>query len=145
MFASFFTAKDFSKLWPFTQTPGFDMKTALETQRKNMHVMTEAQSLAIESMRNVIEKQADMMRQIMRDNAEMAKSLIDDNGPEGTASQQAKIFKTAYERNFKNMREMSELLGKAGAEASDLVSRRLKASMNEMRAAHQTSGKKTAA
>lgn len=48
-FADFFSQNDFGKLFENYKNPAFDLKSFMETQRKNIQAVTQAQQLAFQS------------------------------------------------------------------------------------------------
>ena len=51
------------------------------------------------------------------------------------------MFKGVYERSVKNMTEVSEMLNKSTQDASAIINKRVKATMNEVKAAMEKAEK----
>jgi phasin family protein len=134
-FAGFFAQNDFAKLFKDYQAAPFDMKTFFETQRKNMQAMTEAQQTAIEGMRSLAQRQSEIFTELLSENSSIAKSMIGEGTAEEKFAKNAHLFKTAYERSIKNMRELSDIVAKTSAEASNVINKRVTATMTEIQTA----------
>lgn len=144
-FSEFLTQNDFSKFFENYQSVPFDMGAMMETQRKNLQAITEAQQLAMGSLQAVAQRQAEIMSQIVQDNSTLATEIMAEGTPEEKMSRNAKMFKTVYERSVKNMKEISEMLNKSGQEASNIINKRVAATMNEIQSSIEKEPKKKAA
>ncbi len=131
-FADFFQQNDFSKVLEQYQTSPFDMKALMETQRKNMQVLTEAQQLAMENIQAIAQRQSKILSQMVEDNSALAQGLVNEGTPEEKMAQNAKAFKSIYERTVKNMSELSEMVSKSNMETTGLINKRISATMNEI-------------
>jgi phasin family protein len=132
-FTEFFSQNDLTKFFgTYPQASPFDMKAFLETQRKNMQAMTEAQQAAIEGFRNLAQRQSEIFSQLLEDNSTLAKGMMAEGTPEEKVAKNARLFKTAYERTVKSMRELSEMAAQTNIEASNVINKRVAATMNEI-------------
>src|SRR5436190_14653904 len=91
-FAELFAQNGFAKLMEGQNFP-FDMKNFLETQRKNMQAMTQAQQTAIEGFRALAQRQSELLSQMMEDNSGFARSMMGEGTPEEKIAKNAKLFK----------------------------------------------------
>ncbi len=132
-FAEFFSQNDFAKAFEQYQNLPFNMDTLLDTQRKNMQALTEAQQLALEGFQAIAQRQSEIMSQIVEDNSAIAKELMGESTPEEKFSKNADLFKKVYERTITNMQELSEIAGKSNTEAGNIINKRVSASMNEIK------------
>lgn len=144
-FSAFLSNPEFSNFFKELQGSPADFKTLLETQRRNVQAMTEAQQIAIENFRNLVERQSEIISQTIADNSTLAKGFISEGTPEEKMAKNAKLFKTAYERSIKNLRELSAMTQKANEEASNIINKRVSASMNEIQSSLEKTDKKDAA
>jgi len=143
-FAEFFTANDFSKFFENAQSMPFDLQGFMETQRKNMQALSNAQQIAIENLQTIAQRQSAIISEMVEDNAQITKELMSEGTPEEKISKNADLFKTLYERSVKNMNDIAEMMNKSNQEASDIINKRVKATMNEVKAAIDKSQKKAA-
>lgn len=142
-FTDFFAQNDFAKIFENYKNPAFDMKSFLETQRKNIQALTQAQQLAFEAIRDIAQRQGEIMSQIVEDNSSLAKELMSEGTPEEKIAKNAEIFKSIYERTVDNMKELSELVGKSSDEAARVINKRVSATMNEIQDSLEKAQEKT--
>jgi phasin family protein len=133
-FADFFSQNDFAKLFENYKNPAFDMKSFMETQRKNIQAVSQAQQLTFQNFQAIAQRQGELVSQILEDNSALAKELISEGTPEEKISKNAEIFKEVYERSVSNMKELSEMINKSNQEASTVINKRVSATMNEIQA-----------
>ncbi len=131
-FADFFAQNDFAKLFDNYKNPAFDMKSFMETQRKNIQAVTQAQQLAFHGLQAVAQRQGEIISQIVEDNSALAKELMSEGTPEEKISKNAEIFKDVYERSVSSMKELADMIGKANQEATTVINKRVSATMNEI-------------
>ncbi len=144
-FTQGFSGNDFTKLFENYQSIPFDMKAFLETQRKNLQAISEAQQTAMEGVQALAQRQAEIISQMVEDNSSLAQGALKEGTPEEKMAQNADIFKAAYERSIENMNELSELINKSNQNATKIINKRVTASVNELKAAIKTGESRKAA
>ncbi len=132
-FGDFFTQNDFSKFFENYQSAPFDMQGFMETQRKNIQALTDAQSVAVENIQAIAQRQSAVLSQMVEDNAVIAKELMAEGTPEEKIAKNADLFKKSYERSVKNMNEISDMLNQSSQEASEIINKRVKATLTEVK------------
>lgn len=140
-----FNPNEFMKFFENYQSPAFDMKSFLETQRKNMQAVSQAQQLALQACQMVSQRQSAFISQMVEDNSSLAREIMSEGTPEEKIAKNAEIFKEVYERTVKNMKELSEMVSKCGQDASNVINKRVTATMNEIQDAVEKSQTKKAA
>lgn len=135
--------KGFENFQPFSAMP-FNMQDMLETQRRNIQAVTEATQRAAQNIQTVAQRQREILSQIAEDNSELSRELMGEGTAEEKMAQNARVFKKVYQRTIKNMREISELIGKSNEEAADVINNRVTAAVNELQAAIAKSAEKNA-
>jgi len=144
-FTDFFSQNDFSKLFEgFNGAPPVDMKSFLETQRKNLQALSEAQQTAIEGIQTLAQRQSELLSQFVEDNSSIAKQALSEGTPEEKIAQNADIFKSTYERNVNSLQEMSEVIGQSNQKATGILNKRVSASVSEIKSAIKKQGNKAA-
>ncbi len=143
-FADFFTQNDFSKAFENYQNMPFDLSDLLETQRKNAQAITEAQQRAIEGLQTIVQRQGEILSQIVEDNSKLAKEIMTDSSPEQKISKNAELFKIAYERSVKNLKDLAEIISKSNNQATEIINKRVSASMSEIQSSLDKAQKKAA-
>jgi phasin family protein len=131
-FADFFAQNDFAKLFENYQSIPFDLKSLLETQRKNVQALSEANQISMENIQAIAQRQTEILSQIVEDNSSLAKELMNEGTPEEKIAKNAKMFKSIYERTVGNMTELSEMINKSNQDASAIINKRVAATMNEI-------------
>lgn len=132
-FAEFFAQNDFSKIFENYKTMPFDIKDFLETQRRNVQALSEAQQITVENLQAIAQRQAEILSQIVEDNSNIARELMVEGTPEEKISKNADLFKNLYERSIKNMNDLSEMISASNQEAGKIISKRVSATMNEIK------------
>jgi phasin family protein len=141
-FADFFAQNDFAKLFDNYKNPAFDLKGLMETQRKNIQAFSQAQQLAFQGLQAVAQRQGEIISQIVEDNSTLAKEMLSEGTPEEKISKNAEIFKDVYERSVSNLKELSEMISKSNNEASNVINKRVAATMNEIQVSLEKSQEK---
>ena len=131
-FAELFSQQDFAKAFENFQNAPFDFKDVLETQQKNIQTLNAAQQLAMENLQAIAQRQSEIISQMVEGNSELAKGFMGEGTPEEKIAANAKAFKTIYERTVKNMTELSDMVNKSNLETTNLINKRISATMNEI-------------
>lgn len=132
---------DISKYMGEFKVPGLDVETIVSSQRRNIEAVTEANKLAYEGLQAVVKRQGEILRQTLEEVATAAKDISEPGNPQGKAAKQTELTKEAFERTLGNLRELSEMIAKANAEACDLLNKRYTQSLDEIRDAFLKSSK----
>lgn len=140
-----FGSSEFLKFFESYQHPVLDMKSIMETQRKNMQALSQAQQLALQACQTLGQRQGKILSQMVEDNSVLAREVLSEGTPEEKISKNAEVFKHVYERTINSMQEFSKLLGQCGQEASDIINKRVAATMSEIQDAIEKSQRKKAA
>jgi phasin family protein len=117
--------------------PNFDFGTVFDIQRKNIEAFTAASQTFTQGLQTVAKRQSEIARQ----QVEQFQSLLTTAAPtakvEDNLVKQADLVKAAYEKNVSNARELQDILTKVTTEASDILSRRVVASLDEIKSVAQ--------
>ena len=144
-FTDFFAQNDFSKFFESYQSAPFDMQSFMETQRKNIQALTEAQKVAVDNLQAIAQRQSTILSEMVEDNAAMAKEFMAEGTPEEKIAKNADLVKASYERSVKNMNEIGEMLSQSNQEACQIIDKRVKASLTEVKSSlGKTAKSKTA-
>ena len=126
---------DITKMMADFKVPGVDMDAMLQSQRKNIEALTAANQLAVEGMQAVARRQMEILRQTMEEASTTMQGMMATGTPEEGVAKQADLVKTAFEKALSNMKEMAEMIAKSNYEAADVLSKRVSASLEEIKAA----------
>lgn len=124
---------DVRKLGEQFKVPGFDAAGMLETQRKNMEAITQANRVVFEGAQAVAQRQGEIMRETMEEAAKAMQAVTEAGSPEDRAAKQAEIVKEAYETALTHVRELSEMSVKSNNEALEVINKRFGESLDELR------------
>jgi phasin family protein len=113
--------------------PGFDFGAIFDIQRKNIEAFTAASQTFSQGLQTVAKRQSEIARQQM----EQFQGLLTTAKVEDNLVKQADLVKAAYEKNVSNARELQNILTKVTTEASDILSRRVVAGLDEIKAVAQ--------
>ena len=111
---------------------GFDMKSAMEAQRKNMQAFAEANEKMMTTWQNLAKRQVEIMGQIVEDNTNLARESMVDGTPAEKFSRQSDIMKSACEKTMSNSQELVEMMRQSSLETTEVISKRLMDCVAEM-------------
>ena len=141
-YANKFFNTDFLKSFaPANNLFPFDFGAILETQRKNLQAVTEAQQLVVENFQAIAQRQSQILSQIVEDNTSIAQQIMTEGTPEEKVSRQAELVRTAYERSVSNLTELADLVSKSNRESGEIISKRVTASLTEFKSTIEKSTK----
>lgn len=143
-FTDFFSKNDFSKFFEGYNAAPIDMKAFLETQRKNLQAISEAQQTALEGVQALAQRQTELLSQFVEDNSSIAKEALSEGTPEEKIAKNADIFQTTFERNVDNLQELSALINKSNQQATGILNKRVTDSVDELKSAIKKPSKKAA-
>ncbi len=132
---------DFTKIFADYKMPNMDMDAMIHAYRKNVEAMTAANQLCVEGMQTMMRRNIEIMRQNMEEISSMMNELSTEGTPEEKLSKQADRLRASLERNITSMKEMADIAAKANGEASDVVTGRMTAGIDEWKSAVKTAAK----
>jgi phasin family protein len=122
----------------FTQAfklPGFDFTTVLDNQRRNVEALTAANQTITQGLQTVVQRQGEITRQSVKQFQDLLSVKPSSASVTETLVKQIELTKTSYEKNVADARELGDIVVKVGTEAADILSRRVVASLDEVKAA----------
>lgn len=128
--ASRFT--DFQKAFSEFKLPSADFEGVVSAQRRNVEAIVAANQLAIEGYQAVARRQAEIVRQSLEETSAIMTELMAAGTPEDKVAKQAALVKGAFEKASANLKELSELVAKSNSEAAEVLSKRVKESIEEL-------------
>ena len=138
---------DFSKMMDFQamaeqfKVPGVDMQAMMETQRKNIEAITNANKIAMEGAQAIARRQTESLRQAMEEARSTMSELAAAGAPEEKLAAQTEITRKAFETAIANMRELAEMGAKSNSEALEQINARVSESLEEIREAIEVAAK----
>lgn len=124
---------DIAKAFGDLRFPGFDVEAVVETQRKNLEALTQANQLAFEGAQALARRQAEIVQRAVEEVSELLREWAQPGAPEDRMAKNAEVAKQAFEKGIANFREFNELATKASSEVLNVFTRRLTESLDEMR------------
>jgi phasin family protein len=120
----------------FTQAfklPGFDVTTVLDIQRRNVEALTAANQTVVQGLQTVVRRQGEIARQSVKQFQDLVS--VKPASITETLVKRIDLAKTSYEKNVADARELGDIVVKVGSEAGDILSRRVVASLDEVKVA----------
>jgi len=119
-----------------------DTEAVTTAHRRNMEALSAAYRVSLEGAQAVARRNGEIMQQAMAEMEEAVKAVASAQAPEEKAAKQVELMKAAYQHSVANIKELSELIQKANAEALGLLNRRFSEGMDEVRALMERFGSK---
>ena len=110
-----------------------DVDAVVQSQRKNVEALAEANKLAYEGMQAVFQRQLEILRHTAEEVAQASQGLSAPESPQDLAVRQTELAKDAFERTLGNLRELAEMVAKSNSEACDLLNKRFAQGLDELR------------
>ena len=128
-------AADYSKLFVNGKAPSFDFEAAFSSQRKNVEALTAANQVAFQGAQAVFRRQVELVREAFDKFGSVSKDFTAPGSAEEKLAKQAELGKAAFESALANAREIGELVQKTSEDAMELISKRVAANFDEVKAA----------
>ena len=113
--------------------PNLDTKALIETQRKNVQALTDANRAILESTQSLFQRQAEMLQQVLEEAPEAVKSLSSSKGPQEAADKQIKMIEDSVSKALANFSEIVEMVRKSQDDTRQQVTSRFNESLEELR------------
>ena len=133
-----------SKFMSMWKSSPFDIQTLLETQRKNLQCISEAQQMAMQNFQSLAFRQAEIFSQALEQQSHLASELMREGKPEDKLAKNAEAIKSSYEAAIANAAKISEMVKKANTQAVSLLNKRAAASIKEVQSAMENCAEKSA-
>lgn len=129
----FFNSEFMKPFTNYSSVPSVDTKAFAEAMRKNTEAMNEAMQLAGEGSQAFAQRCSEIMSQFVEDQSTIAKEMFTEGSPEEKIAKQTDIMKKNYEKSVLNVRELSDMISKSNIEASNIINKRVSASLGEIK------------
>lgn len=127
------TQFDLSSMMSNFKMPGVDMQALLSAQAKNIEALTQANKAAMEGMMAVAKRQMEILNQTMTEASKAVGTATTVGDPRDKVVQQTELAKAAFEQAIVNMRELADMVQKANREATDVITQRVSAGLEEVK------------
>lgn len=126
---------DFSKTFANGKTSIVDFDAVVALQRKNIEALTSANQVAFEGAKAIAQRQAEIAREAVEEFSKVAKEFTSAGSPEEKLAKQAEVAKAGFEHALSNVRELTDMVQKANVQAIDVISKRVAANFDDVKAA----------
>jgi phasin family protein len=125
-----FPFPDIAKLIEQFKVPGLDVSKIVETQRKDIEAITQANQAAYEGMQELAKRQMEILQETVTEwQAAMTQATSREST---TASQRAELAEKTFGKAFENMRELAELAVKAQTQAWEVIQKRFQENLADL-------------
>lgn len=125
---------DFQKMMGDIKVPSMDMEGMMAIQQKNLDAVTAANKLAVEGMQAVAKRQQEILTQMAEESRSTLTDMMAQGAPEEKIAKQLEVVKGSFEKAISNMKEISEMMAKSNTEAADVITSRMSAVLDEVKA-----------
>ncbi len=122
---------DIGKMFEQLKFPGVDMSSIVESRRKDIEALVQANQVALKGVASIADKQAEFLQAVMADVGAKLKSASEGGASSATAMD---LAKQSVDKALAAMRHLAVTTTKSQSEAIDLINARAKASLEEIRA-----------
>ena len=117
------------------QVPGFDANTFVEFQHRNLEALNAANQALVQGLQTVAQRQGKLVQQSVKQFQELLSLKPTNASVNEVLVKRIDVAKTSFEKNVADARELGDIVAKVGTEAGDILSRRVVASLDEVKAA----------
>ena len=117
------------------QIPNVDTAALIESQKKNVDALIEANKAAFMGTQELLRQQGEMLQQAMTDATEAATALTGSSNPKVLAEKQMELVQAAFEKALANSTKLSELVKKNQDEITSTVNQRVAEGLQEIKEA----------
>jgi phasin family protein len=112
--------------------PGINMDELMATQRANMEALAIANKAAVEALQEVGKLQTRLLKESMGEVSSVIKTLTEVRSPQEIAIKEAQLAAETFQTAFGNMQKLADIMTEANKTASNALSKRFSASLNEI-------------
>jgi phasin family protein len=114
--------------------PGLDPELIAASQRKNLEALQQANHVALEGARTVLQRQFEIGREVVAEMSTIFGTLGQPGGSPGDwVVRQVETSKKAIETSVASARALAELMTKVNTEALDVLAHRVSEGLDEVR------------
>ncbi len=124
---------DMTKMIEQFKVPGLDMASIIESRRKDMEALIEANKSTSEAMQALARKQTEILTETIQGIQDAAKGLASAGVGAPNAAKQADLVGNAYQKVLADMKELAEMVRKSQTDAMAGITARAAESLQEMK------------
>ncbi len=123
----------FTSLGERLRVPDVDFEAIVDHHRKNLEALEKSARSATAGASSMMAKQREILQETLREITEMAQSYRSPGNPQELMSKQADFARRSFETAVKHTSEMADLMKKSGEETLDVLRKRIRDGMEEIR------------
>jgi len=124
---------DVTKLIQQFKVPGLDMAQIIESRRKDMEALVEANKATYEAMQALARRQTEILTQAMQEIQESAKALAAGGSAGADLAKQTELVRGGYQKALVDTKSLAEMARKSQTDAMDIITQRATQSLEEMK------------
>ena len=125
---------DMTKLFADMKFPAMpDMSAFATAQQRNVDALTAANKMAMEGAQAVARRHAEIVQKAIADMSAGMQALSGAEAPQAKAAKQAELLKQTYANAVANLKELSDLIQHANAEAVQVLNARFAEALDELK------------
>jgi phasin family protein len=130
----------FAKFGKDLKMPKVDVDAILDHHRKNLEALEKSAKATAAGPSSIMARQREMLEESLHEIAEMAQSYRSPGMPKDMIAKQAEFARRSFEAAVKNTGEVAEMMKKSGGESLDILRRRIREAMSEIRQGYDKEG-----
>lgn len=127
----------FARLGRELKMPDIDIERVIEHHRRNLEAFEEGARAASAGASTLMTRQREMLEETLGDIRNMADSLRTPADPRDFVAKQSEFARKGFETAVRNTGEVAELVAKSGGEVLDILRRRIREGMEEIRDSYE--------
>jgi phasin family protein len=117
--------------------PSIDIERVIEHHRKNLEALQKSASATAAGASSLMARQREMLQDSLREITEMAQNYRAPGSPHEMVAKQTDFARKSFETALKNAGEVAEMVNKSGSESIEILRRRIKDAMEEIRQGYE--------
>jgi phasin family protein len=127
----------FARFGQDLRMPNFDVDRIMEHHRKNLEALEKAAEATAAGASSLLSRQREALQQGLREFSDMVENYQAPGSPQEAMAKQADFARRSFEAAVKNAGEVAEIMRKSGSESTDILRRRLREAMDEIRESYE--------
>ena len=122
---------DITKMIEQFKLPGVDMSALIAARQKDIEALTQVNQIAYESLQAMAQKQTEILKTTMEELQSAAQKMA--AKPMESITHESQLVQQTLQKAFGYMHELAELTRKSQAEALDVINKRVKQNVEELK------------
>jgi phasin family protein len=118
------------------KAPAFDFSSLTEAQQKNFEALVESNTKAIECTQQLMQKQMELFQLALKDGSAAGETISElAANPQEAVQKQSEVMQKTFEQALQSSAQISGLVTKAQEEMTEIISKRVKEGLDEIKQA----------